>query len=239
MGGSIGILVLVAYGQLLVIRWFTGLNDNPVYHVTYQLPIEPSKVKEAVLNPRFLSAHRFKVLVKDKPELVLKRGIFWNPRIDNILIICPSEHNTLVHGSAFVEDLYAIRETDYATERLDRVINELVGGLNVVKGEPFIDERLKAIAQGFVEFHTRTKFTVAKGKIQRSIDTLERLVGRYQASLGFIASMWLLFNVLFFLLQRVNIPLPLNLSDLNAIFAGSFVFDLVVSSIISEKTRGV
>jgi hypothetical protein len=161
----------IGYLQTMVVRFLVGLDETSVHHVTYRINVDFAKVQEAVLKKDFLESWKFKKL-DHEPELVLKSRMYPNQRVDDLLVISAWKNptwfhgaQTLIHGTAFSEFLYDIRATQFATNRLDKIINDLVGTLNVTKDEPLdehdeLHEHLKSVANEFVSQRTRTKFAM-------------------------------------------------------------------------------
>jgi hypothetical protein len=234
------LLILIGFGQALIVRWVVGLSDNPPYHVTYRVNADIARVRETVLSDTF-RPWGFKA-VDHKPELVLKSRMFLMPRTDILIIIEDSGNGwTRIHGTAYMEDLYEIREQEYATTRLGRVINDIVGDLNVVKGEPFIDEHLRALAAGYVSQHTRTKFSVIQDKLRGWSTVLGHMEPSYRTALYGIVAMWFLTDALIGLLRLygVEFDATLALIESNPIFFLAVVLDLLVPARISGKSRTV
>jgi hypothetical protein len=164
-------------------------------------------------------------------ELVLKSRVYYHgARTDNLIIIAPSEGNqTLIHGTAFVEDFYEIRDGD-APGRLEHILNDIAGGLGVSKGENPVDPRLKSVAQEFVNQHTRTKFTVARGKLQRWLATYGQMDREYRNLIGFTIAGLLLTNaaIVLWSLSSPQFDFKLALIDANVPFFIALVIELGV-----------
>jgi len=217
-----------------------GLNDNPPYHVTYGVNATVAKVRDFVSSDTFLRRWSLKV-IPHEPELVLRCRVFWMPRTDNLIIIASEDDRTLIHGTAYIEDLYDVCKSEYATLRLGRIINDLVGDLNVVKGEPFIDEHLKAVATGFVSQHTRTKFSMIQDRFRGWLAALGRIERPYRTALGWILAVWVLIDALIGLLHLYGweFDATLALIETTIFFPLAVIVDLLLPARISGKSGTV
>jgi hypothetical protein len=232
---------VIGFGQVLIVRWVVGLNDNPVHHVTYRVNVNIAKVRKTLLDDKYLDPWGFKVL-DHEPELVFKRRIYWWPRRDSLIIIHAVEDDwTLIHGTAYLEELYQIREHELTTDSLDRIINDIVGELNVTKGKPFIDEHLKAVAAGFVSQHTRTKFSVIQDRFHGWSISLGHMEHHYRTALAFIFAVWFLIDALVILVRLYGIQFDATLALFESLigFSPIVIVDLLLAARTSEKSRTV
>lgn len=242
---AIAMFGMVGFYQTLVVRWIVGLNRGKPNDVTYSVDTIFTRVRETVLQKDFLDFWKFKVQ-KHEPEteLVLKSRInLRGTRVDTILIFAPYENEntrTLIHGSAFVEHTYEIRETEEASNRRDHIINDIVGMLEVTKQPlPNVPPRMVEVASGFVNQYTHSKFTVAKAGLAAWFNALFEMPRflLYAMVLTWIA--WILSDALYALLYFTGSPRfePSLMIDVNVIFFGIALAELGIPAWEAGRNR--
>ena len=172
-----------------------------------------------------------------QPEVVFKsRIVDYGIRIDNLLVIAKgTKGRTLIHGTAFMEDLYEIRAERVASNRLNLIIDSIVGKLGVSKGDAFTDDHLKTVATEFVAQHTRTRFTVAQVKMRGLFQVLGQMEKPYRNVIIVTIIAWGLTDVLFELLHINGIQFDISVAiEVNA----GFFIALVLSVILPAFSRG-
>jgi hypothetical protein len=240
LGGLIVVAGIVGYFQTLVVRALVGLNEGKPHHFTYRLNADFEKVKKAVSKVAILDYWKLREIPHETECVFKSRLNLEGIRMDNFVIIAPdTTGQTLIHGMAFIEDLYEIRADQTASNRLDRIINDMVGEIGVAKGDWFIDEHLKNVAEEFVRQCTRTKFSAAKGKMRGWLQVFNRMEKHYRNALILTAITWALADVLIVLLYfYFHFDVSVAATDANVAFFGILVVEIALPALVS-RAQGV
>jgi hypothetical protein len=231
---------MLGYGQTLVVRSLVGLNEGTPcpYHVTYRVKTDLATVR-TVFTEGFLRYWRFKE-VPHQPEVVLKSRIYLQGmRVDNLITVAEEKKGqTLIHGTAFIEDLYEIRANEVASNRLDQILNAIVGCLGVAKGNPFVDQHIKNVADKFVAERTRTKFALIQVRLHNWVAALGQMEKHYRNVIFLTLIAWGLMDFSFALLYINHIPFDPGVAvDANEGLFGLLVAEVVLPALAHSREK--
>ena len=194
---------LLGFWQTLVVRWLVGLNEGKSNDVTYTVDVPFETVSAYATKKEFCD---FWYLSRQdiSPQIVLRSRYSAGGTLKNdvILVIAPLDQNkTVIHGSAFAEDLYDVAESDDVSLRRDQLIDSLVGKLpgNINRASVKNDPELSRISHRFVEAYTRSKVTRAgvRSKASGALKMMLRIPRLFQIAILVTVIAWVLVNVLF------------------------------------------
>jgi hypothetical protein len=194
---------LLGLWQTLVVRGLVGLNEGKPNDVTYTVDV-PFETASAYATKKEFCDFWHLSRQDISPQIVLRsRFTIGAPlKADVILVLAPlGQDKTLIHGSAFAENLYDIAESDDISSRRDRIIDGLVGMLpgNINRAAVKNDPELSRISHRFVEACTRSKVTRAgvRSKASRTLKVMLKIPRPFQIAILVTVAAWVLVNVLF------------------------------------------
>jgi hypothetical protein len=231
----LGFLVSYAVGfwQTIAVRWLVGLNEGNPNDVTYTVDIPFELVRSCVTEKEFCDFWDLK-LQDHKPEAVLKARFSTGGSLKNdvILVIAPlGQNRTLIHGSAFAEQLYRVAESEEISSRRDHIINDLVGSLpsNANKQRTRNDAALMAISHTFVDACTRSKGSVARARITSWMGILKAIPRPILYTIFITIAAWLIADALFAFLMLNKITFDPSIAiEVNAAFLIATVIELII-----------
>jgi hypothetical protein len=170
------------------------------------------------------------------PEIVLKSRFTTGATLkaDVILVIAPlGQNKTLIHGSAFAENLYDVVESDDISFRRDQLIDSLVGKLtgNINRASANNDAELTRISHRFVEACTKSRVTRAgvQSKVSGILKAIREMPRILLFAIGVTIFAWVLVNILFWGLSKTDIEIgPIPVIEVNVGFLLVTVGELIV-----------
>jgi len=233
---------LLGFWQTLVVRWLVGLNEGKPNDATYTVDVAFEVVRAHATKSEFCDFWGLK-LQDHSPEIVLKSRFSTGATLksDVVLVIAPlGQNKTLIHGSAFAEELYDVAESDGVSLRRDRIIDSLVGMLpgNINRASVKNEAGLIRISHRFVEVCTRSKVTRSgvRSKVSNSLRAIREMSRIFLYAIAVTLVAWVLVDVLFWLLPSSGIEFePIPVIEVNVGFLLATVIELIVPA--WEQTR--
>jgi hypothetical protein len=226
---------LLGFWQTLVVRWLVGLNEGTPNDTTCTVDVAFETVKAHATKKEFCDFWHLK-LQDHSPEIVLRSrfSTVATLKADVILVIAPlGENKTLVHGSAFAEELYDVVELDGTSLRRDQIVDSLVGKLpgNINRTSVKNDPELTRISHRFVEACTRSRVT--RAGVRSRVSSLLKAIGEMPRIFLFAISItiaaWIVVNALFEVLPKAYIQIEaMQVIEINVVFLLVTIGEIII-----------